>query len=136
MPAFGKASEAQLATCHPDLVRVARLVVVYFDITIMEGHRGKEAQNAAFAEGNSKTSWPLSKHNKTPSLAFDVYPYPVDFSDNSKNLQRFMYMHGMFEAEAQRLGINLRHGVDWNDNGDMRDEPTFRDYPHIELVLP
>jgi peptidoglycan L-alanyl-D-glutamate endopeptidase CwlK len=135
MPKFSKTSIDQLDTCHPELRRLAYAVIEIFDFKVEEGHRGKEAQDVAFAAGNSKTPWPQSKHNKVPSEAFDCYPYPVDMSEKPKNLERFVYMQGIFKAEAHRLGIKIREGVDWNQNQDMRDEGSFRDYPHIELDL-
>jgi peptidoglycan L-alanyl-D-glutamate endopeptidase CwlK len=134
MPQFSKASLDQLATCHTDLQRLAHEMIRIFDFKVVEGHRNKTQQDEAVAAGNSKTAWPNSKHNSIPSLAFDLYPFPVDFSDSSKNLERFVYMHGIAESCAHQLGITIRHGIDWNQNQDMRDEKAFRDYPHIELV--
>ena len=42
---------------------------------IVCGHRNKEDQNKAFAEGKSKLKWPKGKHNKLPSQAVDAAPY-------------------------------------------------------------
>lgn len=133
MPAFGKSSLAQLETCHHDLQSIAHLAIKCFDFTVLEGHRDKAKQDAAVAAGNSKTPWPLSKHNSNPSMAMDCAPYPIDWSGTPKSLERFVFMQGIFYAIAQQLGIKVRLGIDWNRNEDMRDEGTFRDYPHIEL---
>ena len=54
MPSFGKQSQANLATCHPDLQTLFREVIKYFDCTIIEGFRNEADQNKAFAAGNSK----------------------------------------------------------------------------------
>jgi peptidoglycan L-alanyl-D-glutamate endopeptidase CwlK len=134
MPSFGAASEAQLVTCHPDLQRVLREAIKYHDFTVIEGHRGKAAQDAAVAAGNSKTPWPTSKHNATPSLAADCAPFPVDWSDTGSALERFALLAGVIHTVAQQLGVKIRWGGDWNQNWDTRDE-GFRDRPHFELVV-
>lgn len=132
MPKFSRASEAQLATCHPDLQAVLRKAIEYVDFTVLEGHRGKEAQNAAFAKGLSKVRWPNGNHNKLPSEAADVAPYPVDWRDKTTSIARFAFISGAIYVAAQQLGIKIRFGWDWNRNLDPRDE-TFMDWPHVEL---
>lgn len=134
MPTFGSASEKQLQTCHPQLQKVLREAIKFFDFSVVEGHRGKAAQDAAFAKGLSKVRFPNGKHNKSPSLAADIAPYPIDWSDRRGAIERFVFMQGVVWACAERLGIPVRLGLDWNRNLDMRDE-TFRDYPHVELVI-
>lgn len=133
MPTFSQSSLDQLATCHPDLQKIAHAAIALFDFTVLEGFRDKAKQDAAVKAGNSKTPWPTSKHNASPSLAMDCAPYPIDWSGTQKSLERFVFMHGVFHAVAQQLGIAVRSGIDWNSNNDMRDEGTFRDYPHLEL---
>jgi hypothetical protein len=110
--------------------------ITHFDFTIIEGHRGKAAQDAAFANGVSKVQWPHGKHNATPSLACDCAPFPIEWRDRPKALERFVYMAGVIMTCAEKLGVALRWGGDWNRNEDMRDEGPFRDYPHFELVNP
>lgn len=136
MPIFSSASEKQLATCHPDLQRLLREAIKIVDFVVVEGHRDKEAQNAAFAKGLSKLPWPRGNHNSLPSLAADIAPYPIDWSDQSRALERFVFMQGIVWATAQRLGIPIRLGIDWNRNLDMRDEKGLHDYPHVELYTP
>jgi peptidoglycan L-alanyl-D-glutamate endopeptidase CwlK len=132
MPVFGPASEKQLATCHPRLVLVLREAIKYFDFTVVEGHRGKAAQNAAYAKGLSQLPWPLGNHNKLPSEAADLAPYPVDWSNKAKAHFRFMFMMGVVWVCAKQLGVKVRFGFDWNRNLDPRDE-SFVDLPHVEL---
>lgn len=132
MPVFGKESLKQLSTCHPLLQRVLKSAVIDFDFVVVEGHRGKEAQNKAFAEGNSQVKWPNGNHNTFPSNAADLSPYPVDWKEGEKPHLRFAFMMGVIYAHAKRLGIKLRFGMDWNRNLDMRDE-SFLDYGHVEL---
>lgn len=138
MPKFGTASEAQLATIHPKLVQLLRLAIVRFDFSVIQGLRGKLAQEQAFALGNSREHWPNSKHNgRAPnynvSYAADCMPYPVDWSDRERNIERTVFMQGIFWSCSLELDIPIRQGIDWNRNQDMRDEPGLHDYPHIEL---
>lgn len=129
MPSFGKSSQDKLATCDPRLQKVFNEVVKYFDCTVIEGHRGEEAQNKAFAEGKSKLKYPQGKHNKIPSLAADVLPYPIDWNDTN----RMRYFAGFVVGIAATMGIKLRWGGDWNQNTELKDN-SFNDLPHFELV--
>lgn len=129
MPSFGKSSQDKLATCDPRLQKVFNEVIKYFDCTVIEGHRGEEAQNKAFAEGKSKLKYPQGKHNKIPSLAADVLPYPIDWNDTN----RMRYFAGFVVGIAATMGIKLRWGGDWNQNTELKDN-SFNDLPHFELV--
>lgn len=133
MPRFSKASEAQLATLHPDLRRVLREAIRFIDFTIVEGHRGKAAQDAAYAKGNSQVKWPKGNHNSFPSRAVDVTPYPVDWSDTAAQAERLCYLAGHIRGIAFTLGVRLRWGGDWDQDDDTRNE-RFRDRYHLELV--
>ena len=132
MPVFSRASETQLATIHPRLVLVLREGIKHFDFVVVEGHRGKEAQNIAYAKHLSKLPWPFGNHNKYPSNAADIAPYPIDWKEGEKPHLRFAFMMGVLKKCADDLGVKVRFGMDWNRNYDMRDE-SFLDLPHIEL---
>ena len=129
MPACGKASQEKLATCDQRLQKVFHDVIKHFDCTVIEGHRGEAAQNKAFAEGKSKLKYPQGKHNKTPSLAADVLPYPIDWNDTN----RMRYFAGFVVGIAATMGVKLRWGGDWNQNTELKDN-SFNDLPHFELV--
>lgn len=133
MPQFGQRSEAALATCHPDLVRVARRAIKVYDFTVTEGHRTEERQNALYNKRPRVTTvrWPNSRHNAMPSNAMDLAPYPIDFHD----LERFYVLAGVILACAAEEGVKLRWGGDFNQNGDLHDQ-AFIDLPHFELVDP
>lgn len=88
----------------------------------------------AYAKGASKVRYPNGKHNKAPSLAVDIAPYPIDWSNNAKALERFVYVAGFVMCTARRLGVKVRWGGDWSPDDDMRNEGSFRDYPHFELA--
>lgn len=110
-----------------------RDAIQYVDFSVIEGHRGKEAQNEAYRKKLSQTPWPKSKHNAKPSRAVDIAPYPIDWSANPQALERFVYLAGFVMASARRMGIGVRWGGNWKRNDDMRKEGAFRDYPHFEL---
>lgn len=127
MPKFSQKSLDKLNTCHPDLIKLFTEVIKEYDCTILVGHRGEAEQNEAFAKGNSKLKYPNSKHNKKPSLAVDVAPYPIDFN----NIERFKQMIEVVKKKAKELNIDIISGSDWDDNPDTPNK--FNDLPHFEL---
>lgn len=139
MPRFAAGSRAELESCHQDLQVIANEAIKFFDFKVMEGHRGMEEQEAAFAAGNTQKHWPDSLHNATPSMAMDLAPYPVDWSGSEKSHQRFVYLAGHVMLVAVQLLAEgkithkLRWGGDWDRDQDTRNE-KFRDLPHFELI--
>jgi len=128
MPSFSQTSKDKLATCDARLQRVFTEVIKHFDCTILEGHRGEEAQNLAFATGKSQKQWPNGNHNSMPSKAVDVTPYPVDWTDR----ERMTLFAGFVMGIAQGMGIDIRWGGDWNENTKVKDN-SFDDLPHFEV---
>lgn len=116
MPKFSQRSLKNIAQCHPDIQRIAHELIKEMDVVVICGYRGEKEQNAAFARGTSKLRFPKSKHNKTPSLAMDVCPYPIDWEARAK----FLEMRERMRKIADRLGIKVRF-ISW-------------DLPHIELA--
>ncbi len=129
MPKFSARSTDRLETCDQRLVAVFNEVVKHFDCTILEGWRSEEDQNEAFRTGKSKLKYPEGKHNKQPSFAVDVAPYPVDW----ENLDRFRYFAGFVMGIASQMGTPLRWGGDWDGDTELRDQ-RFVDLPHFELA--
>lgn len=120
MPSFSQRSLDNLKQCHPHLQKVAHECIKTFDFTVTCGHRNQADQNKAFAEKKSKLRWPNSKHNKTPSLAFDAAPWPIDWND----VARFDAMGSAMKAAARKVHVKLVWGGDWK---------SFVDRPHFEL---
>ena len=129
MPNFSRASLIELEECHDDLQKVMHEAIKYFDFKVIEGYRGKEAQDEAFRTGKSKIKWPNGKHNKLPSEAVDIAPYPIVWND----VERFVYLAGHIVAIGAMLGVKLKWGGDWNRDTQVKDE-KFRDFGHFELV--
>lgn len=135
MPKFSTRSIQRLETCHRDLQVIFNEVVQHFDCTVVCGHRGEAEQNEAYNAGNSKLRFPQSKHNKTPSMAVDVVPYPIDWNDTD----RMRYFAGVVKGIAAlmyRQGTithQLRWGGDWDRDTEVKDN-KFQDLPHFELI--
>ncbi len=118
----------RLDTCHNDLQRlVDGLVDDGYDVTVIEGHRTQEKQDEYFRTGKSKLKWPDGKHCATPSNAVDIMENPIDWNDR-KRIEDFAKV---VLSKAQALGLKIRWGGDWNQNGKSDDEKFF-DGPHFE----
>lgn len=132
---LGTTSKRRLGQCHPKLQRLLEEVDrrlmkrQVMDLTVVCGHRGQAEQDAAKAAGRSTKAWPDSKHNRLPSPAVDVAPYPIDWHDRA----RFARLAGFIEAVAADLDIEVRWGGDWDQDGRTADERLI-DMPHLELT--
>jgi peptidoglycan L-alanyl-D-glutamate endopeptidase CwlK len=128
MPHFSERSMKKLETCDPSLQTLFNEVIKNFDCTVLCGHRGEEEQNEAYHSRRSKKPWPQSKHNKLPSDAVDVAPYPINWNDE----ERFYYFAGYVQGVASQMGIKIRFGGDWDSDTEV-DDQDFNDLPHFEL---
>ena len=109
MPNFGKRSLERLETCDPKIQWVMHEAIKHYDFSVLEGHRGEDKQQECFETGASKVKFPNSKHNKYPSLAVDIVPYPVDW----ENLQRFQELSEVVKEACKTVGVsNLHWGYD------------------------
>jgi peptidoglycan L-alanyl-D-glutamate endopeptidase CwlK len=133
MPVYSKESLEKLGTCDERLQRVFNRVIQFVDCTIICGHRGEADQNAAYDRGASKLRYPNGKHNSIPSKAVDVMPFPVNYSEDAKNIEEITLFAGFVLGIAAELGIKLRWGHDWD--GDMvPDVKGLVDRPHYEVI--
>lgn len=113
------------------------------NIILLDGTRGKAAQEQAFKEGHSLAHFGDSAHNYIPCVANDVVPdgnpdwlkRKIDWKD----VPAFLDLHKVIEEEANKLGLflhgpkrNLRWGGDWDGDGDRTDQ-RLSDLPHYEL---
>ena len=128
MPHFGKSSKKRLNTCDSKLQEVFNEVIKHVDCSVLEGHREKDRQNKLFKEGKTKVKYPDGRHNRQPSSAVDVTPYPVDWKDR----ERQTLFAGFVIGVASQMGINLRWGGDWDQDFQVVDN-RFDDFPHFEL---
>lgn len=126
---LGQRSLQRLVGVHPDLVKVVKLAITRtpFDFTVLEGVRTREKQEEYVRKGTSKTM--NSRH--LTGHAVDIAPLiggQIPWNDKSK----FNTIADLMLACAKELGIAIRWGGDWNENGDWKDE-KFYDGPHFEL---
>ena len=128
MPKFGKRSKNALSSCDERLIKIFNEVIKTVDCSVLEGHRCQSKQDKYYEEGKSKVKYPSGRHNKLPSMAVDVAPYPIDWDDR----ERFHLFAGFVLGIAKSMGINLRWGGDWNQNWFV-DDNKFDDFPHFEL---
>src|SRR5690606_11476036 len=142
MPRFSETSRQRLATCDSRLQLICNEAIEIVDFTVIQGHRNREDQDRAFAEGKSRVKWPHGKHNAMPSRAVDIAPVYYDAGKMKidwNDLIAFGRLMGVIQAIAHRHNIRLRFGLDWD--GDFRSvdrdpSESFLDAPHIELVDP
>lgn len=131
MPTFSKSSLDKLATCDRRLYDICSAAIMLTDFVVVCGHRDKAAQDKAVAEGKSKTPYPQSKHNKTPSEAVDLALYKnggIDWNDR----KGFEELANVILKVAGQQGVKLRWGGDFNRNGNLKDD-KFVDLPHFEI---
>ena len=128
MPKFGKKSKERLNTCNERLQKVFNEVIKHVDCSVLEGHREKDRQNKLYEEGKTKVKYPNGRHNRQPSSAVDVTPYPIDWEDRARQTLFAGFVIGV----ASQMNINLRWGGDWDQDFQVVDN-RFDDFPHFEL---
>ena len=128
MPKFGRKSRERLSSCNDELQKIFNEVIKHVDCSVLEGHRSKDRQNKLYEEGKTKVKYPNGRHNRQPSSAVDVTPYPVDWKDR----ERQTLFAGFVIGVASQMGIKLRWGGDWDQDFQVVDN-RFDDFPHFEL---
>lgn len=127
MANYSQRSKDRLRTCDERLQQVFMEVLsLGIDHVVLEGHRTRERQADLLEQGKTKTM--NSRHLASPSLAVDVAPYPIDWNDH----ERFYLFAGKVLGIALSMGIRLRWGGDWDNDGDVHDQ-SFMDLVHFEL---
>lgn len=145
-------SLSRLVGVHPDLAKVVKraIEITDQDFMVLEGVRSKEQCYINYGKGRTaeqcvtkkvpasyanpkvaKVTWlnnPLSSKHVT-GQAVDIVPYPVDWEDLSK----FDAMAKAMFAAAKELGVSIRWGADWDNDGKLREQGEY-DSPHFELV--
>lgn len=126
MSIFGAASKRALFRAHPDLQKVLMEAIKVTDFRILDSTRGKDAQERAYANGNSKAHFGQSAHNYSPAIAVDLFPAPYNWNDRKS----FIDLSKVILPLAKGMGVPLRWGGDWNMDGSTKDG---WDLPHYEL---
>lgn len=154
---LGNTSKQRRDTCHPDIVLIINeaIKVSPIDWGVAQGSRTVEQQQQYFDEGKSKINpraynslselLKRAKHIvdgdiRELSEAFDVYAYVNGKADwKSHNL---CLVAGVILSTAERLfaegkiSHKLRWGGNWDQDGEIITDQTFKDLPHFEIVKP
>ena len=136
---LGFRSRQKLQGVHPKLVAVVEraIQITKQDFSVLCGVRTKAEQQALYDQGRKTpgpiVTWTL-KSRHLPAAdglghAVDLIPSPVDWND----LKKFNAISEAMFAAAKELGVNLRWGADWDQDGNPR-ERGETDSPHFELA--
>ena len=133
---YGKASQKRLDTCDAtmQLVLNKALAKGIMDITIVQGHRGKEEQNEYYYADpqKSRVKWPDGKHNRVPSDAIDAAPF-INGKISWNNLHCCV-LAGIILATGEELGVKIRWGGNWDMDSEPITDQDFQDLVHYERV--
>lgn len=134
MPAFGNTSLLRLSTCDARLIDLMKTAIKDspVDFSIVCGHRNKEDQDKACAEGKSKTPFPTSKHNSFPSQAVDICPCTADGKADWNNRAAYVAIAAHVLGLAKDKGLHIRWGGDFHEDGNKTTNDAW-DMPHFEL---
>ena len=139
---FSNKSKERLNTCHKDiqLIMNEAIKISNVDFGIAEGYRSLEKQFQYFKQGKSKIDGVTKKgkHNYTPSLAVDIFPY-LENEANWDN-EHLSYLSGVIHAVSEilftqgKITHKIRWGGNWDMDGVILIDQSFDDRPHFELV--
>lgn len=125
----------RLEGVEEDLAKVVRLAImrtpVDFGVAWLGGMRTPEEQNQLYKDGYSKCDGyeKLSKHQF--GEAVDLQVFVGGSAVQNERMQ--CIVAGVMFACATELGVTLRWGLDWDQDGDIRDN-VFNDIYHFELM--
>ena len=120
---------------NPKLINLILLAIkrtpIDFGVAYMGGLRTAEEQNQLFKDGYSKCDGylKLSKHQLGEAIDLNVFVG----SKLVENKEMLCVVAGTMFSCASELNINLRWGLDWDSDGDIRDN-NFNDQYHFELL--
>lgn len=146
---LGSTSVKRLSTCHGEIQAVIELAIKRspIDFGVAQGSRTITEQQEYFNNGKSKinpkayiTKEKLFAHAKhlvdddirTKSDAVDVYAFVNGKA--SWESSSLILIAGVILSCADELGIKLRWGGNWDQDGEIVTDQTFQDFPHFERV--
>jgi peptidoglycan L-alanyl-D-glutamate endopeptidase CwlK len=133
MRKWGKKSQKVYDELDPRLQRVCdRILHEVADVSLIDGFREEVRQNHYYVTNRSSVQWPNSKHNKQPSLAVDLQPYPMP-QRKEKLWAALAYIAGRAIQIGIEEGVIIRWGGDWNQDGDLTNQ-KFDDLFHLEIM--
>lgn len=139
---LGRTSRERLAGVHPQLVRVVERAIELstVDFLVLEGVRTPQRQRELYAQGRTKpgpvVTWTLKSNHFVRAdgygHAVDLAPFPIDWEGPTRFPKFDAIAKAMFAA-AEELGVRIRWGADWDQDGKAR-ERGESDSPHFELA--
>lgn len=140
---FSANSEKELNTATENLQKVFRLAikVSQVDFGVSEGYRPVKRQQKLYAQGRTEPGKivtnvdginKLSDHNEEPSKAVDIYAW-VDGKVTYEE-KYMMYLGGVITACANKLGINIKWGANWDGDGILVTDQNLIDAPHYSDI--
>lgn len=161
MYSYGRRSQAVLDELDPAFRPPLMDVIKIVNISLLEGMRPEDEQNAKVEAGASKVIWPNSAHNvlyKSQKVrGFDAMPWYADkpggidwrtdkelaeaiarqdaeaFKDILENIKRIHYTTGIVRGVFRAHGIILINGNDWDGDNEF-DDHSFSDSPHYQVI--
>lgn len=134
---LGKRSLERLNGVDKRLVAVVKraIEISTVDFTVIEGVRTKQRQAELYAQGRTApgpvVTWTMqSKHIQ--GLAVDLCPF-VDGKIDWNTRAHFNSISSAMFLAAEELGVKIRWGADWNQNGKPF-EKGETDSPHFEIA--
>jgi len=144
MPSFSKKGLVRLQTCHRDIQIVCLEVIQLTDFSILRGYSSPEEQFNLFKQGRIENNgvWKVqdkkkivtykdgyikkSKHNSAPSLAIDIAPYPIDWTDTIRfnDLASIVLRTARYLYNTKKITSEIIWGGSWS---------TLVDLPHFEI---
>jgi peptidoglycan L-alanyl-D-glutamate endopeptidase CwlK len=119
---------------NPKLINLILLAIrrtpIDFGVAWMGGKRTAEEQNQLFKEHYSQCDGyeKLSKHQSGDAIDLNIFVG----SKLVENKEMLCVVAGVMFSCANEMNINLIWGLDWNSNGDIRDN-KFNDMYHFEI---
>jgi len=117
------------------LIDVVKLAItrtpIDFGVAYMGGMRTAEEQNQLFKQGASQCDGYLKLSKHQSGLAVDLNVFVGNTMVSNKEM--LCVIAGVMFSCASERGIKLRWGLDWNMNGDIRDN-KFNDMFHFERI--
>ena len=135
---FSNRSKQRLMGVHPKLVHVVEraLELSPVDFMVVEGFRTLARQQELYAQGRTTpgkiVTWTMNSKHLTGN-AVDIAPVDATGKVLWEDTQAFDQMAAAMFAAAKELGIPIRWGHDWDQDGIPR-ERGETDGPHFELV--
>jgi peptidoglycan L-alanyl-D-glutamate endopeptidase CwlK len=134
MYTFSTKSLSRLSTVHPKLQEVMTEAIKHspidFGIPPYGGKRTAEEQAKLHKDGLSTLDGVNRKSRHQSGEAVDVFAYVCGKASWDHRHIRFLAGHIL--GTANRIGVDLRWGGDWDGDNDYSDQ-SFNDLVHFEL---